>query len=44
MIMQIERGQMSPRQGEMGENTTLPNNVGKIVQATAGPTEQSRQA
>ena len=29
MVMQNERGQMLPRQGEMGENTPFTNNVNK---------------
>ena len=29
MEMQNERGQMLPRQGEMGENTSFTNNVDK---------------
>ena len=29
MVMQNERGQMLPRQGEMGENTPFTNSVDK---------------
>ena len=29
MVMQNERGQMLPRQGEMGENTPFTNTVDK---------------